>query len=243
MKHFLTLLFLCIFLVCAGCAKVYLVDEKDAKQAIDDAEKSLQTAEDTKVDLPKLINKADDELTQAKRYYNRDRFSEALELAREADKNSKNAVSLPNEAQSAIEECDKKMNLAIEGGVDGFFPEEFKIASNNLKEARERADRKNYEDAKNLSVQASAVIQKAMDEVEKTNNAVAAAKTALVNAKEAKADQLVPDQYNDARDTLSEAQAAMEERQVTKAQQLSDLARTKAEKAVNSAKEKASIKK
>ena len=57
MKHFLTLLFLCIFLVCAGCAKVYLVDEKDAKQAIDDAEKSLQTAEDTKVDFnPNLIH-------------------------------------------------------------------------------------------------------------------------------------------------------------------------------------------
>lgn len=222
----------------AGCAKVFLTNEKEAGDTIYAAGKSIDTANDSDVNLPRLLDQAEDELSEAKRDYNREKFTKALELAQDADKKAKDALSLPTDAKNAIEEGDKKLAQARESGIELFFVQDFRTSATNLREAHENYGRKLYDEARSLANIALAIMQKDFDEFNKATNAITDAKTALVTAKEAKADELVPDFYNDARDTLSEAQASMEEHNLVQAVSRSAVAKDKAEKAAIAAKEK-----
>lgn len=217
----------------SGCAKVIRPDEENARKAIMDADRDLEGVKGTgaEKEMPSLIDEAGDYLSDARKEFLMERFNRAQELATKASEEVGKAKNLPKMAKEAVEEGDRKLDLARESGIEKFFPTEFKNAAKTLVDAKERFKRKIYEDAKGLADMANQEMKTAIEKVESVNSALTAARNALVEAKEAGADTTATDLYKQVEDLIKESEAAFENRDLATALGKAKAAEEKAKQA------------
>lgn len=216
---------------------------RDARNSVSSAILIVSSAKDSELAklFSELVNSAEKDLQDAKKYLEKNEFAMAKNYANKVVNELGTKKDKFAKAKKAIDEADKEINAAKEADAHKFVSDEFNKAENSLKAAKTSLSNKDFDNAKrdaessqHLARDAKNKVPDAKKNLEETvKNEINEAKNTLEKAKQDGASEYASELLNIAESSISNADSLLNQKNLVEAKEASKKAKLDAESVLN----------